>query len=68
MVYDPIEPVSKLDTPTLRTQARAALTTLGWKPAVVHAAVDAAVAAHGADLTLDRLIFASLRRCPASRA
>jgi hypothetical protein len=60
--------VSKLDVAILRTQARAALAGLGWKPAIAHAAVDAAVAAHGADLTLDRLIFESLRRCPAPKA
>jgi hypothetical protein len=44
--------VSKLDVAILRTQARAALAGLGWRPAIAHAAVDAAVAAHGADLTL----------------
>jgi Holliday junction resolvasome RuvABC DNA-binding subunit len=49
----------------LRTQARAALTGLGWKPAIASAAVDAAVAAQGPDITLERLIFESLRRCPA---
>jgi hypothetical protein len=30
---------SKLDAATLRTQAKAALTGLGWKPAIAHAAM-----------------------------
>ena len=61
---------SRLDAAILRTQATAALTSLGWKPAIAHAAVAAATAAaaHGPELTLERLIFESLRRCPASRA
>lgn len=63
-----IKIVSKLDAAILCTQARAALTGLGWKPAIAHAAVDAAVAAKGAEMTLERLIFESLRRCPAPRA
>jgi hypothetical protein len=33
---------TKLDTAILRTQARAALTGLGWKPVIAHAAVEAA--------------------------
>jgi hypothetical protein len=32
---------SKLDAAILRTQAKAALTGLGWKPAIAHAAVAA---------------------------
>jgi hypothetical protein len=67
-VCDPIAPVSKLDAAILRTQARAALTGLGWKPAIAHAAVDAAVAARNPGLTLERLVFESLRRCPAPGA
>ncbi|HEX3761217.1 MAG TPA: HNH endonuclease signature motif containing protein [Kofleriaceae bacterium] len=66
--YDQSKPVSKLDVAILRTQARAALTGLGWKPAIAHAAVDAAVVAGGPELTLERLIFESLRRCPAPAA
>jgi hypothetical protein len=58
---------SKLDAAILRTQARTALTGLGWKPAIAHAAVDAAVAAQGPAMTLERLIFESLRRCPAPK-
>ena len=48
--------------------ARAALTGLGWKPAIARAAVDAAAAAQGPEVTLERLIFESLRCCPAPRA
>jgi Holliday junction resolvasome RuvABC DNA-binding subunit len=60
---------SKLDAAILHTQAKAALTGLGWKPAIAHAAIAAAVAsAQGAEVTLERLIFESLRRCPAPRA
>ena len=53
--------VTKLDTAILRTQA--APTGLGWRPAIAHAAIEAA-AAQGAETTLERLIFESLRRCP----
>jgi hypothetical protein len=56
------------DAAIFHTQAKAALTALGWKPAIAVAAVAAAIAAHGAELTLERLIFESLRRCPAPRA
>jgi hypothetical protein len=59
---------SRLDAAVLRTQAKAALTALGWKSTVAHAAVATAVAAHPGELTLERLIFESLRRCPDSRA
>jgi hypothetical protein len=63
-----VRAVSKLGAAILCTQARAALTGLGWKPAIAHAAVDAAAAAQGPEMTLERLIFESLRRCPAPRA
>ncbi len=63
-----IKVVSKLDAAILCTQARTALTGLGWKPAIAHAAVDAAAAAQGPQMTLERLIFESLRRCPAPKA
>jgi hypothetical protein len=62
------EEVSKLDAAVLRTQARAALIGLGWKPVIARAAVDAAAAAQGPEMTLERLIFDSLRRCPAPKA
>lgn len=68
MARDPSESGSKLDPAILRIQARTALTGLGWKPAIARAAVDAAAAAHGLETTLERLIFESLRRCPAPRA
>ena len=54
----------RLDAAILRTQAKAALTGLGWKPAIAHAAVAAAAEALGVDVTLERLIFDALRRCP----
>jgi Holliday junction resolvasome RuvABC DNA-binding subunit len=59
---------SKFDAAVVRAQAKAALTGLGWKPAIAHAAVVAAAEAHGAEMTLERLIFEALRRCPAPRA
>jgi hypothetical protein len=59
--------ISKLNAAILRTEAKAALTGLGWKPAVARAAVTAAVA-QGADTTLERLVFESLRRCPTPKA
>jgi hypothetical protein len=63
-----IRTASKLDAAILCTQARAALTGLGWKPAIARAAVDAAAAVSGPEVTLERLIFESLRRCPAPKA
>jgi hypothetical protein len=51
----------------LRAQAKAVLIGLGWRPGVAHAAV-AAAAADGVDMTLERLIFESLRRCPRPNA
>jgi hypothetical protein len=63
-----VDAASKLDAVILRTQAKAALTGLGWKPAIAHAAVGAAAAAQGADVTLEKLILESLRRCPIPKA
>ena len=57
-----------VDAAILHTQAKAALTGLGWKPAIAHAAVAAAAAVQDAEVTLERLIFESLRRCPAPKA
>jgi HNH endonuclease/RuvA, C-terminal domain len=57
----------ELDAAILRTQAKAALTGLGWKPAIAHAAVAAAMAGAGANVTLEQLIRASLRYCPVPR-
>jgi hypothetical protein len=59
---------TRLDAAILCAQAKAALTGLGWKPAVAHTAVAAAAASQGVDMTLERLIFESLRRCPAPKA
>ena len=58
---------TKLDIAILRTQAKAALVGLGWKSAIAHAAIAAAVGEHGDDVTLERLIFEALRRCPVPR-
>ena len=58
---------SKFHDATLRVQAKKALTTMGWTAAIARAAVDAAIAAHGEDLPLGRLIIESLRRCPVRR-
>jgi Holliday junction resolvasome RuvABC DNA-binding subunit len=55
---------SKLNAAVLRTQSKEALVGLGWKPAIATAAVAAASAALGTEVTLDRLIFEALRRCP----
>jgi Holliday junction resolvasome RuvABC DNA-binding subunit len=60
--------VRRLDAAILRTQAKAALTDLGWKPAIAHAAVAAAAEAQGDAATLERLIFEALRRCPTPKA
>jgi hypothetical protein len=59
---------SRLDGAIVRTQAKAALIGLGWKPAIAQAAVAAAVAAEGTAMALERLIFEALRRCPIPRA
>jgi hypothetical protein len=59
---------NKLDAAILRTQAKEALTGLGWKSAIAHVAVSAAAEDLGADVTLEQLIFASLRRCPVPKA
>jgi hypothetical protein len=61
-----VGPASKLDTAILQTQAKAALTALGWKPAIAHAAVAAAVA-ETSSTTLERLVFEALRRCRSIR-
>jgi len=62
-----VRATAKLDAAILRTQAKQALTGLGWKPAVAQTAVAAAVAAQGSDATLERLIFEALRRCPIAK-
>jgi Holliday junction resolvasome RuvABC DNA-binding subunit len=64
----PVGAASKLDAAIVRTQAKVALVGLGWKPAIAHAAVAAATSAQGTEVTLERLIFEALRRCPTPRA
>jgi hypothetical protein len=59
---------SRLGVTILCTQAKAALTGLGWKPAIAQAAVAAAAAARGAGATLEQLIIESLRHCPVPKA
>ena len=66
-VDPPVGRPSKLDAAILCTQAKAALTGLGWKASIAHAAVSAA-AADGANGTLEQLIRAALRRCPMPKA
>jgi uncharacterized Zn-binding protein involved in type VI secretion len=63
-----VDAPGKLDAAILRTQAKAALTGLGWRPAIAHAAVAAAAASSGADVTLEQLVRASLRYCPVPKA
>jgi hypothetical protein len=65
---EPAGSATRLDAASLCAQAKAALTGLGWKPAIAHAAVAAAAASQGVDMTLERLVFESLRRCPAPKA
>ena len=55
---------SKLDVAIVRTQAKAALIGLGWKPAMAATAVRAAAADLGAGGTLEQWIRAALRWCP----
>jgi Holliday junction resolvasome RuvABC DNA-binding subunit len=63
-----IKTESKLAAAIQCSEARAALTELGWKPAIARAAVEAAFAAKEGEMTLERLIFESLRRCPTPKA
>jgi Holliday junction resolvasome RuvABC DNA-binding subunit len=49
-------------------EAKAALTSLGWKPSIASAAVAAAAAKHDATPTLEQLVFEALRRCPVPKA
>jgi hypothetical protein len=53
-----------LDAAVTRAQAKDALVSLGWKPAIARAAVDGALAALGAEDSLETVIFEALRRCP----
>jgi hypothetical protein len=58
---------SGVSAAALREQAKAALIGLGWRSGVAHAAV-AAAATQDTEMTLERLIFESLRRCPRPKA
>jgi hypothetical protein len=58
---------STLDAAVLRAQTKDALVGLGWKPAIACAAVAAASAAMGPEMTLERLIFEALRQCPGGK-
>jgi hypothetical protein len=62
-----VDAASKLDGAIVRTQAKAALIGLGWKPTIAHAAVAAAAAVLGTELVLERLIVEALQRCPVPR-
>jgi hypothetical protein len=57
-------PSSRLDAAIFRTQAKTALTGLGWKPAIARAAVTAAAAGAAPDVTQEQLIYAFLRHGP----
>jgi hypothetical protein len=63
-----VDAADKLDGAIVRTQAKAALIGLGWKPTIAQAAVAAAGAALGTELALERLIAEALRRCPVPSA
>ena len=54
----------KLDMAVLRTEAKDALVDSGWTATIARAAVAAAAEALGPDVTLERLVFESFRRCP----
>ncbi|HEU4728948.1 MAG TPA: HNH endonuclease signature motif containing protein [Kofleriaceae bacterium] len=58
----------QLTVAVLRARAGDALVGLGWTRAVAHRAVAEALAAAGSEMTLERLIFESLRRCPVPKA
>ncbi|HEX5072623.1 MAG TPA: hypothetical protein VFW03_05455 [Gemmatimonadaceae bacterium] len=47
------------------SEARSGLINLGWDRAIAHAAVERAAAELPADATVERLVFAALRHCPA---
>jgi hypothetical protein len=53
----------RTDNMDTRSTARLALESLGWKPSIARAAVDAAIAELGPELALEPLIRAALQRC-----
>ncbi|CAN5887517.1 hypothetical protein BH11MYX2_BH11MYX2_30290 [soil metagenome] len=50
-----------------RTDAIAAMRTMGWKPGVAHQVVDDAIASLGPEAPLDVLLREALQRCPRRR-
>jgi hypothetical protein len=55
---------TKLEVATVRAQARDALLKLGWTPAIARAAIEAACARVGADLSIESLLREAVRHCP----
>ena len=55
---------SRFDDAVVRTQTRDALVSLGWKPAIAKAAVEAAASRVGREATLETWIREALRQCP----
>jgi len=55
---------SRFGDAAIRTQAREALVALGWKPGIARAATDEAITHVGADVPIEAVIRAALRRCP----
>jgi hypothetical protein len=64
-VAEPPSPATapRTDDTNTRSTAWLALESLGWKPTIAKAAVDAALAELGPELALDPLIRAALQRC-----
>jgi hypothetical protein len=58
---------AKLDAAIVRSQARDALVSMGWKPAIARTAVDEAWSHVGPRVTLEMLVREALRRCPRPR-
>ena len=54
---------SQLAIATMRVEARSALVKLGYTPSIASAAVQAAYAPVGVEVTLERLVREALRRC-----
>jgi hypothetical protein len=58
----------RLDAAIFCSQARDALVSLGWRPAIARATVDAAWSHAGPQVTLETLVREALRRCPKPRS
>jgi len=61
------KPSSSLDHAIARVEARTALVTMGWKPAIARAALDAAASHVGPDAPLEVWVRTALRHCPLPR-